>query len=202
MKKLLLSLGVLSVMGLAQPAAAEIERYTLDKPHTQILFFADHLGFSHSMGKFTDYSGSIVFNREDPAGSSVEVSIPTASLEMNDDAWNQHMKGADFFNVEKFPTMTFKSTAIKVTGDNMADITGDLTLLGVTKPVTLHVKHNSSGKHAFSGKYISGFSATGTIKRSDFGMNYGLPAVGDEVELRIEVEAIREEAEGESTSNK
>ena len=202
MKKLLTTLGFVSVMALAQPAAAEIERYTLEKPHTQILFFADHLGFSHSLGKFTDYSGSFTFNREDPAASSVEVSIPTASLEMNDEAWNTHMKSADFFNVEKFPTMTFKSTAIKVTGEDTADMTGDLTLLGVTKPVMLHVKHNSSAKHAFSGKYVSGFSATGSLKRSDFGMGYGLPAVGDEVEIRIEVEGIREEAEGESPANK
>ena len=85
--------------------------------------------------------------------------------------------------------MTFKSTAIEVTGDNTANITGDLTILGVTKPVTLNTVHNKSGKHPFSGKDTTGLSATATIKRSDFGMVYGLPLVGDDVEIRIEVEA-------------
>ena len=202
MKKLLLSLGVLSVMGLAQPAAAEIEQYTLEKPHSQILFFVNHLGFSHSSGRFLDFDGNIEFNRSEPEKSSVDVTIKTDSLEMNDQKWNDHLKGDDFFKVASFPTMTFKSTGIEVTGEDTGLITGDLTMLGVTKPVTLDVKFNKAGKHPFGNQYAAGFSATADIKRSDFGMNYGLPAVGDEVEIRIEVEAIREETEGESASNK
>lgn len=124
--------------------------------------------------------------------SKVDVTIKTASIEMDDQKWNDHLKNADFFNVEQYPEMTFKSTNVEVTGENTANVTGDLTLLGVTKPVTLNVTHNKTGAHPMNGKSGIGFSATGTLKRSDFGMNYGLPAVGDDVELRIEVEAYDE----------
>lgn len=182
----------------AQPARAQTESYSLDKAHTQVLFFVNHLGFSNSMGKFLDYDGGFTLDRADLAKSKIDVTIKTASIEMNDTPWNDHMKNADFFNVEKFPAMTFKSTAVKVTSENTADVTGDLTLLGVTKPVTLAVTHNKSGVHPYSGKTVAGFSASGTIKRSDFGMNYGLPAVGDDVTIRLEVEGIRADAATET----
>lgn len=174
------------------PAHAQIETYTFDKAHTQILFFVDHLGFSKSQGEFHEYSGGFTFNRGEPEKSKIDVTIQTASIDMDHEKWNAHMKNEDFFDVEKFPTMTFKSTGISVTGDDTANITGDLTILGVTKPVTLAVTHNKSGVHPFSGKFVAGFSASGTVKRSEFGMDYGLPAVGDDIELRIEVEGYRE----------
>lgn len=183
------------VFTLVIPSAHAAERYTFDKAHTQILFFVDHLGFSKSQGEFLDYNGSFTFDTVKPENSSVQVTIKTAGIDMDDEAWDKHMKNKDFFDVEQYPEMTFKSTAITVTGDKTANITGDLTLLGITKPVTLAVTHNKSGKHPFSGKYVSGFSATTTIKRSEFGMNYGLPAVGDDVEVRLEVEGIRIEDE-------
>lgn len=176
----------------AAPARAEAERYTLDKAHTQIMFKVSHLGFSFSHGRFPDFDGSFTFDRENPANSAVNVTIRTAGIQMDDQKWNDHLKNPDFFNVEAYPEMTFKSTGIKVLSDKTADITGDLTLLGVTKPVTLHVTHNKSDKFPFGDRYVSGFSATGTLKRSDFGMSYGLPGVGDEVQLMIEVEGVRE----------
>ena len=111
---------------------------------------------------------------------------------MDDEKWDAHMKNADFFDVENHPNMTFKSTNIELTGDNTANVTGDLTILETTKLVTLTVTHNKTGKHPFSGKDSIGFSATGNIKRSDFGMNYGLPNVGDDVELRLEIEAFQQ----------
>lgn len=191
---LALGAAVAATMTVASAQAAT-EKYVLDKPHTQVVFSVNHLGFSNSIGKFTDYSGHFIFDTEDPAKSNVEVTINTASIDLADQKWDDHMKGADFFNVEKFPAMTFKSTKIEKTGDKTANITGDLTLLGVTKPVTLAVTQNGSGEHPYSKKFVSGFSATGTLKRSDFGMNYGLPAVGDEVKLIIEVEGIREDGE-------
>ncbi|MBI1300723.1 MAG: polyisoprenoid-binding protein [Alphaproteobacteria bacterium] len=199
MKKFLMMAAVAGAVFAAHPAIADnnthtnedAAHYTFDKAHTQILFFVDHLGFSMSQGEFHDYDGHFHFNEKEPAKSDVEVVIQTASIDMDDEKWDEHMKNADFFNVEKFPTMTFKSTAIEVTSDNTANITGDMTILDVTKPVVLAVKHNKSDTHPFSGKYVSGFSATTTIKRSEFGMNYGLPGVGDDVEVRIEVEAVR-----------
>ena len=175
-----------------------VEHYSFDKAHTQILFFINHLGFSTSQGEFHDYDGYFIFDHENPEKSMVDVTIKTSSVDMDDEAWDDHLKNADFFNVEIFPTMTFKSTEIKVTGTDTADIIGDLTMLGVSKPVTLTVKHNKSDKHAFSGKYVSGFSASATVKRSEFGMEYGLPMVGDDVTLMIEVEGVRTEPKGET----
>ncbi|HRQ60657.1 MAG TPA: YceI family protein [Alphaproteobacteria bacterium] len=175
---------------LAGAAQAEVQTYELEKPHTQILFFADHLGFSKSMGRFLDFDGTINFDREKPENSNVEVVIKTASIEMSDQKWNDHLKNADFFDVEKHPEMTFKSTGIEVTGENLASMSGDLTLLGITKPVVLDVTFNKCDKHPMKGFEMCGFSATSMITRSEWGMKYGLPMVGDEVEIRIEVEAI------------
>ena len=184
-------LGAVIICCFAQPAAAE--KYNLDKPHTQIIFSVNHLGFTNSYGKFTDYAGTLNFDEAQPEKSNVDVTIQTSSLNMDDEKWNEHLKSKDFFNVVQFPTMTFKSTKVEVTGDHTANVTGDLTLLGVTKPVTLVVTHNKTGKHPMKDIMASGFSATGTLKRSDFGMGYGVPMVGDEVKLIIEAEAYGED---------
>lgn len=174
-------------------AQAKPMNYTLDKPHTQILFSVNHLGFSNSYGKFTDYSGKFTFDPEAPASSTIEVSIDPKSVELNDAKWNEHVKAADFLDVEKFPSMTFKSTKIEVTGDKTANITGDLTLHGVTKPVVLATTYNKTDKHPYSGKMVAGFSATTTIKRSDFGVSYGVPGVADDVVITLEVEGLQDE---------
>ena len=205
MKKLLFLVASICAFSYVQPVfagnksvfvePASIEHYTFDKAHTQILFFVDHLGFSKSQGEFLEFDGFFNFNLDHPKDSNVDITINVSGLDMDNEKWNVHMKSADFFDIEKFPIMTFKSTSIKVTGKKTANITGAFTLLGVTKPVVLAVTHNKSDKHAFSGKYVSGFSATTTIKRSDFGMNYGLPMIGDDVEIRLEVEGLRTEAE-------
>lgn len=175
----------------ALPARAEVQTYGFDKVHTQVLFFADHLGYSKSQGEFHTFDGGFVFDTAHPESSSIDVTVHTDSLDMNDERWDNHLKGADFFNVEKFPTMHFKSTAIAVTGENTADITGDLTLLGVTKPVVLHVTHNKSGMHPMTNRHIAGFSATAEIDRSEWGMTYGLPMMSPTVEIRLEVEGER-----------
>jgi len=173
------------------PVSGHTATYDLEKPHTQILFFCSHLGFSKSQGKFLDFSGSFEFDEASPDKSSVDVKIKAASLEMNDAKWNEHLKSADFFNVDKYPEIMFKSTGIKMTGENTAIVTGDLTLLGVTKPVALTTTFNKAGVHPISEKFVAGFSASTTLKRSEFGMKYGLPALGDDVEIRLEVEGIR-----------
>lgn len=188
-KMSMLALATVLMTGVTFLAAhAEPMNFTLDKPHTQILFSVNHLGFSNSHGKFTDYSGKFTFDPEAPATSSVEVSINPKSIELNDAKWNEHVSGADFLDVEKYPTMTFKSTKIDVTGDKTANITGDLTLHGVTKPVILATVFNKLGTHPMIGKTMAGFSATTSIKRSDFGISYGLPNVADEVLITLEVE--------------
>ncbi len=190
-----LTLLIASMLMMASSAKAEIEIYGFDKVHTQIIFFVSHLGFSISEGEFHDFDGTIEFNRHEPEKSKVEVVIQTSSIDMDDQKWDDHMKNEDFFNVEKFPTMTFKSTGVEVTGEKTAKITGNLTILETTKPVVLDATFINAGKHPFGEKYAAGFSATTKIKRSDFGMNYGLPNIGDDVDIRIEVEAIRRNGE-------
>lgn len=208
MKKLLLLAASIGLFGFVQSAHAEeaakeemkpaemaVEHYTFDKDHTQILFFVDHLGFSKSQGEFHEYDGYFAFDRKHPEKSIIDVTIKTESIDMDSEKWDDHMKSPDFFNVEEFADMTFKSTSIEVTGEKTANITGDLTLLGVTKPVVLKTTYNKSDKHPFSGKYVSGFSAEAMVKRSEFGMAYGLPGVGDDVHVRIEVEGYRTETD-------
>lgn len=176
-------------------AWAAPERYAFDTEHTQIFFSVNHLGYSHSTGKFPDFDGHFILDPKQPENSNVEVTINTNNIEIGSQAWVDHLRNADFFNVEKFPTMTFKSTKVDVTGEKTAKVTGDLTLLGVTKPVTLDVTMNKRDVHPYSGKMAAGFSVRGKLKRSDFGMNYGVPAVGDEVEIRIEVEGTVDHSE-------
>ena len=176
------------LLAFAASAQAAPVKYEFDKAHTQITFFVNHLGFSNSSGRFQDFDGHFMYDAANPADSSVEVAIDAASIFMGTKPWDDHLKNADFLNVEKFPKITFKSTKIDVTGEKTANITGDLTILGVTKPVVLAATLNNAGKHPMNGKDHAGFSATTTIKRSEFGMNYGLPNVGDDVSVRIEVE--------------
>lgn len=191
MRSSLMTLAAVAAIFVPAQASAQVENYKFDNPHTQIIFAVDHLGYTDSMGQFTGYDGHITFDRDQPANSSVEVTIKTDSLSMDHEKWDAHLKGPDFFDVEKFPDMTFKSTKIDVTGDKTADITGDLTILGVTKPVVLHSTFNKADKHPMGDEYHAGFSANAAIKRSDFGMNYGLPMVGDDVKITLNVEAVR-----------
>lgn len=170
-------------------AHAEAQKYEFDKAHTQIVFFADHLGFSKSSGKFLDFDGSFIFDESAPETSSVEVAVKTDSINMDMERWDEHLKNADFFNVQEFPAMIFKSTSVKLTGEKTADITGDLTLLGQTHPVVLHTVFNKAGAHPMTGKPVVGFSATAMLDRTQWGMTYGTPMMSPEVEIRIEVEA-------------
>lgn len=187
----------------APPAATSNEtkgavstKYTYDPAHTQIIFSVNHLGFSNSHGRFTKFDGSFNFDPDQPEQASAEMTIDVNSLKMDSEEWEKHLKAKDFFNVEKFPTMTFKTTKVEKTGDNTGKITGDLTLLGVTKPVTFDITHNKSGTFPMNKNFVSGFSGTATIKRSEFGMSYGLPGVSDDVSIILEVEGIRQDFEG------
>ena len=183
----------LTVLGatavLAAPALAETKTYTLEKPHSQILFFVNHLGFSHSNGKFLDFDGTLKFDPAAPADASVQVTIKTDSLNMDDAKWDEHLKGADFFNTTQYPTMTFASTKVEPVDDKHAKVTGDLTMLGQTHPVTLDVTLNQCAAHPMNKQETCGFDATGTLKRSEWGMTNYVPMVGDEVKLMITVEA-------------
>jgi len=189
MKKLALAAFLL----LSAPALAAPAKYTYDPAHTQIMFSVSHLGFSFSHGMFTKFSGGFTFDPVAPEASAADMTIDVASIDMNSKEWENHLRSKDFFNVEKFPTMTFKTTRVEKTGEKTANVTGDFTLLGVTKPVTLSVTFNGAGQHPMNKNMVAGFSAAGKIKRSDFGMTYALPNVGDEVNLMIQVEGVRQD---------
>lgn len=172
----------------AGQAFAEAQTYTLDASHTAITWHIDHFGFSKPSGKFMNVEGNVVLDEENPANSSVEVTIPVAEINTGVPALDEHLLKADFFDVATYPTATFKSTSVEITGEKTAKVVGDLTIHGVTQPATLDVTLNKLAENMFE-KQTAGFSATTTIKRSDFGMTTYLPGLGDEIAIEIESEA-------------
>lgn len=191
MKSVLLAAGL--AFGLASAAAAAPETYTLDPSHSQIVFSYSHLGFSTTTGMFSGFEGTIRFDAEDPAASSVEVVFPTASLITGWDERTAHFLTADFFGAEEAPEISFTSTAIEVTGEKTGKITGDLTINGITKPVVLEAEMTQMGEHPMAKAPWVGFNATTTIVRSDFDMGQFAPFVGDEVSVSISIEAMKAE---------
>jgi polyisoprenoid-binding protein YceI len=171
-------------------SSAYADKYEFDKEHTYIIFYINHLGYSESMGKFTEYSGGFTFDEKAPEKSSIDVTLKPSGIRTSSETLDKKLQNDQFFNTEKFPDIRFKSTSIKITGKNTSDITGDLTMLGVTKPVVLKTRFNKADYHPFTKMYVAGFNATTTIKRSDFGMNYSIPMVGDEVRLDISTEGV------------
>lgn len=174
----------------AAPAFAA-ETYTIDTRHTYPTFEVKHLGLSTQRGRFNKVSGKVMLDRAGKSGA-VDLAIDAASIDMGIDKWDEHMKSEDFFHVAKFPTMTFKSDKLRFDGDKLVGVDGQFTLLGVTKPVSLQVTHFFCGPHPMTKKDACGADATGTIKRSEFGMTKFLPGVGDEIVLRIPVEAMKD----------
>ncbi|MCP4041268.1 MAG: polyisoprenoid-binding protein [Gammaproteobacteria bacterium] len=168
------------------------DKYSFDQVHTQILFSANHLGFSNYHGEFHDYDGYFTFDPRDWSSSSVKVSIRAASIDMDNKKWEARLRSRDFFFIEKYLKINFKSTRVEQLDEKQGLIHGELTLLGVTRPVTLETTFNRIGKHPMKDQQIAGFSAKTVINRSDFGMKYSLPMVGDQVHIRLEVEGIRQ----------
>lgn len=176
----------------AAPAVAEIKptagSYQLDPDHTGVLAQWTHFGFSKPSAHFRISAGTLVWNAEDVSRSSVEVTLPIASIDTFVPALDEHLKQADFFDAAKYPNATFKSTSVRATGPNQFTVVGDLTIKDKTHPVTLSVTLNGAGKHAMTGLESIGFSATGQIKRSDYGVDAFTPNVSDEVNLSITAE--------------
>jgi len=183
---------ILTGLGLLAAVSAQAENatYQIDPVHTQVIFFVNHLGFSNSNGKFHVAEGSTLqFDPKNPSAAVVQVKINMDSLDMGNATWKEHLSGDRFFEVQKYPTMEFKSTKVESAGEGKLKVTGDLTLHGVTKSVVLDTKINNTGPHPMTKAPAAGFSATTHIKRSDFGMKQMLPAVGDDVLIDLEVEA-------------
>lgn len=189
MKKVLISVfaGVACVFATLNANAAN---YDLDPGHTYPYFEVSHLGFSTMRGRFNTTSGKFSMDIEKGTGS-VEIEIDVASIDTAHEKRDKHLRSPDFFNAAEFPKMTYKSTKVSINKDNTAVVEGNLTIMGVTKPVSLKVDKISCGVHPFNKKEVCGFNATGMLKRSDFGMKYGLPGIGDEITLLIEAEGFK-----------
>jgi polyisoprenoid-binding protein YceI len=211
MKPIIAAFAALALLGSAATAqpipeptgAPPAGVYKVDLPHASINFRVSHMTFSHWTARFTKFDATLTADPANPAAASVVATIDAHSLQTNyplkDINFDEQLTGPGWLEADKYPQMTFRSTKVEVTGPNTAKVTGDFTLHGVTKPVTLDVTYNGGyGRHPYdpTGSRI-GFSAHGTLKRSDFGVSAGIPApgsvmgVGDDVEIIIEAEFTR-----------
>ena len=176
----------------AAPAVAAITAlsgtYQLDPTHTAVLAQWTHFGFSQPSAHFAISEGTLVYDAADVTKSSVQVTIPVTGIDTFVDKLDEHLKSGDFFDAAAFPTATFKSTRVAAAGTNKLTVTGDLTIKDITKPVTLDVTLNGAGEHPMLKKQAIGFSATATLKRTDFGVGAYAPNVSDDVQLRITTE--------------
>jgi len=184
-------LAALSLMIFAGSAGTVLaDNYSIDPAHTFPNFTINHLGFSTMHGRFNTTKGNLSIDLAKKTGS-VEITIDTASVDTGFKKRDDHLRSPDFFNANEFPEITFKSTKVTFNGNDKASVEGNLTIKGVSKPVTLNVDHIKCGVHPMNKKEVCGFNATTSIKRSDFGVKYGAPAIGDEVDITLEAEAVK-----------
>lgn len=183
---------LLGGVSLAPTAAEAAERYDLDGTHSNVLFKIRHNDVSYVFGRFNnDFSADIRWDEQDPANTSVTFTLKAESIDTHNQRRDQHLRSPDFFNARQFPEITFASREVRKNGDDTFEVSGDLTLLGQRKPVTLTWEQTGAGPGP-RGDFRRGGIATFTIKRSDFGMNYMLDRLGDEVELTVSLQAIRQ----------
>jgi len=201
MKNFLFAVGIITALTLNSPTYAQTEvattndpaqvkagAYVLDKSHGKITWSISHMGFSTYTGQFADVDAKLTLDSAKPANSALDVTVNMSGIGTLNEKLDAHLKTADFFNVAKFPTATFKATKIELTSSKTAKITGDLTLLGTTKSVTIDATFNQAGPTPMTNAYRVGFTGSCKLKRSDFGMSKFLPMLGDDVSLDIEAE--------------
>ncbi len=179
------ALAVVSLFACEKTAQAQ-DKYELDSAHTAVVFSISHLGYSYTYGRFNTTTGLLLLNSDH---MKFEFAIDAASVDSNDKKRDEHLKGPDFFNVAKFPSIAFQSTKVEQDGDSF-NVTGNLSLHGVTRQVTIPLKKLGEGPGPY-GKHRVGFMSQFQIKRSDFNMTSMLPAIGDEVALSVSFEGIR-----------
>jgi polyisoprenoid-binding protein YceI len=184
---------LLAAAALAAAPAFAADTYTFDKAHTTVLFQVRHI-LTNVTGRFKDFDGTIQVDRVNPSASTVDFTIQAASIDTNEPKRDAHLRSADFFDAANHPTLSFKSTAVKPAGKDRYAVTGDLTMRGVTKPVTLDVAFLGEGKDPWGNEKL-GFDVSGALDRKDFGISWnkaldnGGVLVGDEVKVQIAVEA-------------
>ena len=191
--KALIAAGLLLVAGASNAAEFGVPsgKYVLENTHGYITFSYSHLGFSTPHVGFNSFNVEVDANSEDPAQSSISVTIDAASIDSRVDEFDDHLRGGDYFDAENHPTITFKSTGIEVTGESTFAVTGDLSIKGITKAVTLDATINKAANHPMRKVPTIGVSASGKLSRSEWGLGKYTPMVGDEVSLYITVELIK-----------
>jgi polyisoprenoid-binding protein YceI len=172
----------------AMPASAQT--YQIDPVHSSLLFRVKHMDTAYVYGMFTSMKGTVVVDEANPARSSINIEVDANSVYTHNEQRDKHLRSPDFFNTRQFPTITFKSTQVRRINANTVQVRGDLTMRGVTRPITANVTLTGKGKNP-QGKDIIGFETTFTIRRSEFGIRYGLPGLGDEVQVTLSIEAAR-----------
>jgi polyisoprenoid-binding protein YceI len=181
-----------------QAAAVGTTTWAIDAGHTTVGFSGKHMMFTTVRGRFRDVQGTIVYDEANPANSRVEATIDAGSLDSGVEQRDGHLKGADFFQVEEHPTITFRSTSVEPRGGDRAKVTGDLTIRGVTRPIVLDVELGGRGKNPW-GKDVIGFEGRTTINRKDWGLtwNVGLETggflVSEDINLELDVQAVKAE---------
>ncbi len=176
----------------AETAALRAGDYTLDPQHAVLLWKVNHLGYSKYVGRFNEIDASLSYDPENPSAAQVAVIVKTASLDVNFPKFEEDLRGSGWFNTGEFPEATFESTSVMLDENGKGTVTGTFTMLGVTKPVTFDVLFNGGARNLLNQKYTVGFEVNGVIKRSDFGMTTLLPAIGDEVELEMHAEFLKD----------
>ena len=179
------SSAALAQVAVTDPAKVESGSYNIEPEHTRVTFNVSHMGFTKYDGEFRNATGALTLDPKKPDASSVAIRIPTASVVVPNAKLKEELDGAQWLDAAKYPDITFASTKVAKTGPDTADVTGDFTLHGVTKPLTLKVKFNGAGTNPLDKAYTSGFEAAGKIKRSDFGVKTYVPLIGDEVDIDI-----------------
>jgi len=167
------------------PAKIEAGLYAVEPSHTRVMFAVSHMGFTNYYGQFTGATGSLTIDPKKPAKSEFDIVVPSATISTTNEKLDGELKDDKWLDVAKYPSIEFKSLSVKTTGVDTADVTGNLTLHGVTKPVTLKVTFNAGGINPLDKRYTIGFQLSGTIKRSDFGVTTYVPLIGDSVDLII-----------------
>lgn len=181
----------LATVLVAAPALAEPVAYAFDKSHANLSFSYNHLGYSTTDGRFGNWTGDLVIDLDAPENSKIAMKVDVATLDTFWEERDNHLKSADFFGVETHPEASFTSTEVRKTGDTTLEVSGDLTIKGVTKPVTFDVTVNTVGEHPMAKVPAVGLDATAVVKRSDYGMTMFLPYVGDEVTISFSAEALQ-----------
>jgi polyisoprenoid-binding protein YceI len=189
-RMLYILLVIIGIMGLSSPSALAADTYEVDPVHSFVVFKVGHLNIGTVIGMFTDFTGTIIADRENPEKSSVEMTVKAASVDTHVQKRDEHLRSNEFFNVDLFPEIKFKSTAVKKIDEKTFEITGDFNLHGITKELTVTVHFLGEGSDPWGG-YRMGFETEFDIVRSRFGMTQQIPAAGDKAHVILAVEALK-----------